>query len=61
MMVVVRKHGFRLVTEAQEELNVSSCAQHGAGVELMGIGCDAFDFPHQRFSDPMFLVGRTHG
>ena len=46
---MVGENGFRLVAETQEKVNVPGRAQHGAGIELMDIGRDPFDFPDQRF------------
>jgi hypothetical protein len=60
VVVVVAKHGFRLVAQAQEKLNVPGRANHGSGIELIGIGRDLFDFPYQLFSHSMLLVGGIH-
>ena len=58
---MIRQNGFGLVAEVEEELNVSGRAQHGAGVNFMGIGRHSLDLADQRFSNPSRLRRRTHG
>jgi hypothetical protein len=44
VIVMIRENRFRLVAEAHEQVNVSGSPQHGAGIELMGVGRGLFDF-----------------
>jgi hypothetical protein len=60
VVVVVGENSFRLVAETQEKVNVPGRAQHGAGIEFMGIGRDPFDFPDQRFSHSLALLGGAY-
>jgi hypothetical protein len=61
VVVVIGEDRFGFVAQAQEKVNVSRRPQHGAGVELMGVGGDAFDFLHKGFPHPAALVGGAHG
>jgi len=61
VVVVVGQHGFCLIAEIQEELNIPSGPQHRAGIELMGLGRGSFDLSDQGFPHPTVLLGRIHG
>ena len=56
MIVVIGQDGLGLVPKVQKELNIASCAQHGAGVELMGIGHNPLDLAYQGFVDFSVLI-----
>ena len=58
---MVRKNCFGLVAQAQEELDVPWCAEHGAGVQLVGIGRRLFDFVDEGFPHSLPLMGGHHG
>ena len=60
MVVVIGQDGLGLVTQVQKELNIASCSQHRAGVELMSIGHDPLDLMYQGFADTLVLVGGIH-
>ena len=61
VVVVVGKHGFRLVAETQEKANIPGCAQHGAGVKFVGIGRGSFNFVDEGLSHSLTLISGTHG
>ncbi len=58
---MVRQNGFGFVAKIKEELNVSGRAQHGAGVNFMGIGRHSLNLADQCFPNPVGLVRGTHG
>ncbi len=58
---MVRQNSFGFVPEVHEELNVSGCAQHGAGIQLVGAGRRSFDLADQRLAHPSSLVRGTDG
>jgi hypothetical protein len=53
---MIGKNRFGLVPEVHEELNVSGCTQHGAGVKLVGIGCGSFNFVDEGFPHSLTLM-----
>jgi hypothetical protein len=61
MVIVVGKNRFRLVPKAHEKVNVSGGVQHRAGIKLVALGRNLFDFMNQRFCYPLVLMGRAHG
>jgi hypothetical protein len=61
MVVMIGKNRFGLVAEVHEELNVSGCAEHGAGIELVGIGRGSFDLANEGLPYSSTLVCGTHG
>ena len=60
MIVVIGQDGLGFVPKVQKELNIASCAQHGAGVELVRIGHDPLDLAYQGFADSLVLVAGIH-
>lgn len=56
MIVVIGQDGLDLVPQVEKELNIASCSQHRAGIELMGIGHDQLDLAYQGFADSLVLV-----
>jgi len=58
---MIGKNRFGLVPEVHEELNVSGCTQHCAGVKLVGIGRGSFNFVDEGLSHSMTLMSGTDG
>jgi hypothetical protein len=58
---MIGKNRFSCVTEVHEKLNVSRCAQHGAGIKLVGIGRGSFNCVDEGLSHSLTLMSGTHG
>ena len=56
MIVMIGKNRFGLVPEVEEELNISGCTQHGAGVKFVGIGRGSFDFVDEGLPHSLTLM-----
>lgn len=56
VIIVVRKDRFGCVPQAHEKLDVPWSTEHGAGIELMGIGRHSFDFSDQGLPHSLALM-----
>lgn len=61
MVVMIGENRFGTVAEVQEELNVSRRTQHGAGIQLMGIGGRSLNLTDQSLSHSSALMSGAHG